>query len=208
MKTLRRRPNAEIDWPQIHARLAQAAASMREAMQPSAERAAILLKERARRLAKPLTAPRSSAAVLDLLTFTLTGELYGIETGHVQEVVRLAGVTPVPGVPKFVAGLFNLRGQVLVAFDIRPLFDLATKDVTDASRIVVCGNAWPDLGLLADAVHDVVRLPADDVLPNSLSEQSSAAHFVRGITRDAMIVVDGATLLADQRLFVDQNSRQ
>lgn len=203
MKTLRRAHNASADWQHIHARLAQAAAMTRQALTPSPERAAILLEERARRLAQPLAAPRPPGAMLDLIVFKLAGERYAIETRHVQEVCRLAGLTSVPGVPEFVAGVANLRGQILVVFDIRLLLGLRPQEATDGSRIVVCGNAQPDLGLLVDSASDVVRLPADAPQPNAIAGEKDAGSFIRGITRDATIIIDGAALLADQRFFID-----
>jgi purine-binding chemotaxis protein CheW len=188
MKASRRAAGAEIDWQALHARLASTAAATRAATEPSADRAAIVLEERARRLAQPLAGDRVAAATFDLLGFALSGERYGIETRYVQEVVRFGGVTPVPGVPDFVTGLANVRGQILVVFDIRPLLGLPARDPTDASRIVVCGNAQPDLGLIVDSVSEVASLPEDEVLADSLPEDGGARRLVRGISRDAMII--------------------
>jgi purine-binding chemotaxis protein CheW len=203
MKAVCRAAGVEIDWQALHARLASTAAATRAATARSADCAEIVLEERARRLAQPLADDRVAKVTLDLLGFALSGERYGIETRYVQEVVRLGGITPVPGVADFVAGLANVRGQILVVFDIRPLLGLPTRDPTDASRIVVCGDAQPDLGLIVDCVGEVATLPEDDVLADTIPEGRSAQRLVRGIGRDAMIVLDGAALLADRRLFVD-----
>jgi purine-binding chemotaxis protein CheW len=208
MKASRRASHAEIDWQELHARLAQVAVTTRAALQPSPERAAMVLEERARRLAQPLAVARSSLAALDVLVFMLSGECHCIETRYVQEVVRFGGLTPVPGVSDVVAGLANLHGQILVVFDLRRLFGLAAQDVTDASRIVVCGDPQPDLGLLADSVSDVVCLPTEAILADGRSEDRRVDNPVRGITRDAMIVLDGSALVTDRRLFLGQASRQ
>lgn len=198
----------DIDWQQVHARLARTAAAMRDAGEASPEHAARLLDERARRLSKPLAAPLPAGAMLDLLAFELAGERYAIETRHVQEVVRAAGVTPVPGVPDVVAGLANLRGQILIVFDLRPLLGLATADATEASRIVVFGDAESGLGLVVDCASAVFRLPADDIQPTALADADAGGRLVRGVARDATIVLDGSALLDDSRLSIDQPRRQ
>lgn len=204
----RRMSHTDIDWQQINTRLAQTAALAREGQKPSPERAALLLEERARRLAQPVAATRPAGLILDLLTFELAGERYGIDTRYVQEVARFGSLTPVPGVPEVVAGIANLRGRILVVFDIRPLFGLAPADATDMARILVCGDGHSDLGLFVDAASGVVRLPAEDLQPHDFPDDRNAANLVRGITRDAMVVLAGATLLTDQRLFVDHLRRQ
>lgn len=208
MKSSRPAQSADIDWHEIHARLAQAAAGARQALAPSPERAAILLDERARRLAQPLAAPRGTGAMLDLVVFRLCGERYAIETRHVQEVCRFAGLTPVPGVPEVVAGVANLRGQIFVVFDIRLLFGLKPQEPTETSRIVVCGDAQPDLGLLVDSASEVARLPANALHKDTAPNGVAADTLIQGIARDATIIIDGAALLTDQRLFVDQPHRQ
>jgi purine-binding chemotaxis protein CheW len=200
-------PPAEIDWDALRARLVQAASVTRQVGAPSAEQAAILLAERARRLARPSVAMRPAALMLDLLLFELSGERYGIETCYVQEVWRFAGLTPVPSTPDVVAGLANLRGEVLVVFDIRPLLGLRIREATEASRIVVCGQGKADLGLMVDAAHEIVGLPAGS-LQRETGPDKDAESFIRGIARDATIVIDGAALLSDQRLLVGQPRRQ
>ena len=202
MKSPRRPSRTDIDWQQVHARLAQAAVRTREALQPPPERVEQILDERARRLAQPLAAERPAGILLDILSFRLSGECYGIETRYVQEVVRVSGITCVPGVPEVVAGVANLRGQILVVFDIRPLLALSPKEGTDAARIVVCGDREPDLGIVVDAVSEVLRLPADEMRADVIPEDRTEESFVRGLTPDATIVLDGAALLADQRFFV------
>jgi len=208
VKNLTRRSSSDVDWQHIHARLTQAAVATREALQPSPVRVAALLDERARRLARPLVASHRSGVMLELLEFRLVGERYGIETCFVREVVRCVGLTPVPGAPAIVAGLVNLRGQILVAFDLRPLFGLTSQDVTNASRIVVCSSAQDQLGIVVDSAHAVTTLPAEELRSNAMSEEQNHSTFVRGITAGAMIVLDGSLLLTDRRLSVDHSLPQ
>jgi purine-binding chemotaxis protein CheW len=198
----------DIDWPRVHIRLAAAIANTREIFNPSAERAERLLEERARRLACPLASNHEVGAWQDLLAFQLSGERYGIETRHVREIIGLSGLTVVPGAPEVVAGVANLRGQVLVVFDIRPLLGLAPQGGRETSPVLVCGATNADLGLLVDAANDVVRILVNEIFAEAIVADAASISVIRGLTPDALIVLDGAALLSDQRLFVGDARRR
>ena len=193
-----------IDWQEVRGRLTQAAAATAEAERLSPERARVVMEERARALARaPAPAPRA-AEVLEVATFSLANERYGIETRHVREVGRLTDYTPVPGAPPFLVGVINLRGEILAVIDLRKFFGVADKGVTDLSRVVVLGGDRAEFGVLADAAHEVLRLRADEVLDPPGSGGSAGREYVRGVTEDALVVLDGAVLLEDGRLHIDQ----
>ncbi len=84
-----------------------------------------MLDERARALARvPPAAPKASE-VLEIATFALANEHYGVETRFVREVVRMADFTPLPGAPSFLVGVLNLRGEILALIDLRTFFGVA-----------------------------------------------------------------------------------
>jgi purine-binding chemotaxis protein CheW len=106
-----------------------------------------------------------------------------------------------------VAGVANLRGQVLVVFDIRPLLGLAVKARPETSRILVCGATDIDFGFVIDAANDVVRIPANEISADAIEANAGSTSIIRGLTRDALIVLDGVALIGDQRLFVRHERR-
>lgn len=163
-----------------------------------------ILEQRARRLAAPLAADARSRRMLELVVFTLGGGRYGLETRHVREVTRLKEFTPTPGVPDFVMGLTSIRGEFLALIDLRPFLRLPTQGLSDLSYIIICGTDRAEFGILADTVHDVVTLDAEEIIPAPASLAGGAADHLRGVTREALAVLDGARLLADERLFVQQ----
>jgi purine-binding chemotaxis protein CheW len=175
-----------------------------EALQLSPERARAVLEARARLVARvPVEAPAASV-VLEVVTFALANERYAIETHHVREVVRFNEFTPVPGAPDFLVGVFNLRGDILAVFDLRPFFGVARQAVTDLSRLLVLGGERAEFGVLADAAHEVRAVRTDEVLEPPGSVVGVGREYLRGVTRDALLVLDGAALLQDARLFIDQ----
>ena len=78
--------------------------------------------------------------------------------------------------------------------------------MTDLSRILVLGNERIEFGLLVDAAQEVFRLRFEDILEPPGSLQGLGRECLRGVTADALIVLDGALLLQDQRLFINLDS--
>jgi purine-binding chemotaxis protein CheW len=157
--------------------------------------------ERARSLARAPERVPDAAEVFEVVTFRLAGERYAIEARHVRRVVRLEDPTPVPGTPEFLAGVINQRGEVLAVFDLRTLLGVgAGADAPE--RVLVLGDDRDEFGVVADTVQETVTLRIDEVL-----EPSGAAggrQYLHGVTSDALIVLDGAALLRDEQLVIDQ----
>jgi len=74
---------------------------------------------------------------IQLVTFRLKDETYGINVMQVQEVLRVAEIAPVPGAPHYVLGIINLRGNVVTVIDTRVRFGLPSAEIDDLSRIIV-----------------------------------------------------------------------
>jgi len=119
---------------------------------------------------------------------------------HVQEVLRVSEIAPVPGAPEYILGIINLRGNVVTVVDTRSRFGLPTGDVTDTSRIVIIESDKQVVGILVDAVAEVVELAESqiDSAPNVGNEESS--RYIQGIatmTDTLLIVVDLHKLLTE-----------
>jgi purine-binding chemotaxis protein CheW len=190
----------EIDWGEIRTRIANA--FDRSSASAAPEQAREILAERARRLA--LVAKPSAAAVdaLELLPFRLGRERYAIDTRYTREVVRLTGFTSVPSTEDFLLGVANLRGEIVPVFDLMRFFGFASQGLSDRSRVVVIGIDDVEFGVIADSVQAVAHVPADALVGDAVFEGKRGGECVRGITRDATIVLDGAALIKDRRLFI------
>lgn len=195
-----------IDWADVRERLARAQAAATAALEPPPERVRALMDERARRLARPPAQSEETDAIA-VMTFALGTERYAIETEYVREVVRLADFSPVPGAPDFVLGVTNLRGEVLCLVDLRTFFDVPSKRLTELSRIVVVGMETAEFGILVDEAFEMATLRPNDIVPPPESVAGIGRECLLGVTREALIVLDGAALLRDPRLFVNQDER-
>ncbi len=193
-----------MDWREARQRLDRAIAATEEAGKPSPERARQVLAERARTLARVPTQAAGAGDMLEVITFTLAGESYGLETGHVREVLRLTEYTPVPGAPDFLLGVLNLRGEILAVIDLRRFLGAAARGVTDLARVIVLGGERAEFGVLADSVLEVRALPREQVLAPPGSVAGVGRQYLRGVTAEALIVLDAGILLQDGRLYIDQ----
>jgi purine-binding chemotaxis protein CheW len=149
------------------------------------------------------TAAESSATdtVIQLVTFRLKDETYGINVMQVQEVLRVTEIAPVPGAPDHVLGIVNLRGNVVTVIDTRTRFGLPTTELDDSSRIVIIESEQQVVGILVDSVAEVVELRQSEIdsAPNVGNDESS--RYIQGVaTRadDLLIVVDLNKLLTDE----------
>lgn len=184
----------------------------------SAEMARRVMDERALLLARtPHRAPVSTE-VIEIAVFAVSGETYAIETRYIRKIVRLLDLafspvsidlsidvlTPVPGAPEVLAGVINFRGEILAVFDLATFLGLARRELGEKSRIVVLGDARDDLGLLVDEACRTTTLRIDELIEPPASVGEATRACIRGVTSEALIVLDGAALPRDRRLFVDQ----
>ncbi len=139
--------------------------------------------------------------VIQLVTFRLQDESYGINVMQVQEVLRVSEIAPVPGAPMYVLGIINLRGNVVTVIDTRTRFGLPTSEIDDSSRVVIIESDKQVVGILVDSVAEVVELRASEVdsAPNVGNEENS--RYIQGVAtrnEDLLIVVDLNKLLTDE----------
>jgi chemotaxis signal transduction protein len=170
--------------------------------EPATAPAREILRERARQLARPL-ATASTTKRVDAVSFSLGRERYAVEAGYVFAVFRLESLTPLPGARPPVAGVTRWRGDVLTVLDIRSLVGATTTALDDLARVIVLGTDRPELGLLADRIDDPLQLDAGSVHPLSADRASRGSEILRGVTSDAVVVLDAPALLARQSAAED-----
>jgi purine-binding chemotaxis protein CheW len=139
--------------------------------------------------------------ILQWVTFRLENESYGINVMQVQEVLRYTEIAPVPGAPPYVLGIINLRGNVVTVIDTRSRFALPNAETTDQTRIVIIEAENQVVGILVDAVAEVVYLRQSEIetTPNVGNDES--AKFIQGVCHkndELLILVDLEKLMSDE----------
>ncbi|KQX68064.1 chemotaxis protein CheW [Angustibacter sp. Root456] len=116
-----------------------------------------------------------------LATFTLDGHVYGVDVDRVQEVLRSQPRTRVPLAPPAVAGLVNLRGQVLTAIDLRTRLGLSERGDGVEPMVVVIRVAGEPISLLVDSIGDVVDVDPQDFEPPPDTLVDTGRDLVLGV---------------------------
>lgn len=162
-----------------------------------------VLKARALRLAQvPLAAtPQEEWEVIE---FVLGRERYAVAASCVREVAVLPELTRLPCVPPHVLGVINLRGQVLAVIDIKRFFGLPQQGISNLNRVLVLRAPGMLFGVLADEVLGVRQLPLRTLQPPQDGLTGIPATYLKGMTAERLIVVDGLALLRDPALIVNQ----
>ena len=137
------------------------------------------------------------------VVFRLGGEGYALEVLRVQEVLDMQALTEVPGGPRFLLGVINLRGHVVPVYDLRMAFGLSKDPAQTRAPCVLIvestlGNDPQITGLLVDRVSDVLEFSPEEVQPPPQLGLGKASPFVRGLIRHQ----DGFLLVLDvDRVF-------
>jgi purine-binding chemotaxis protein CheW len=144
---------------------------------------------------------RQSVPQVQFVTFRLGQEEFGLDVFSVHEILRHQEVTPVPRAPEFVEGVIDVRGTLVPVLDLRRRFELSQVPVDGGTRIVLVqfGGEW--LGLVVDAVTEVLRVPETAVSAPPAYIKGLAAEFVRGIVRQEgrlVVLIDIDRILSTQ----------
>jgi purine-binding chemotaxis protein CheW len=101
---------------------------------------------------------RGGEELLQLVSFNIGNEEFGVDILQVQEIHRVLDVTRVPHAPEYVDGVINLRGKVIPIIDLRRRFGMERKEHDKHTRIVVVELSGKVVGFVVDAVREVLRI--------------------------------------------------
>ncbi len=119
--------------------------------------------------------------LLQLVSFNIGDEEFGVDILKVQEINRMVEVTRVPNAPEYVDGVINLRGKVIPIIDLRRRFGMPRKEKDKNSRIIVVELAGKVLGFVVDAVSEVLRIPGSVTEPPPSIIAGIKAEYITAI---------------------------
>ena len=141
---------------------------------------------------------------VQLVTFTLGKEEYGVDINKVREIIRLVEITHVPKAPSFVEGLINLRGTVVPIIDLRKRFDIQAAGDEKETRIMVVDVNGRTLGVIVDAVSEVLRLHGENIEPVPATISAGVdSRFLKGVGKigeNLMLLLDLDRILNSEEL--------
>lgn len=151
-------------------------------------------------------ADEATQAEQQLVVFDLGSESYGVDIGSVREIIRMQEITSLPRMPEYVEGVINLRGKVTPVVDLRKRFRLEATDFTKETRIVVVDVGKQDIGVIVDAVTEVLRISSEGIEPPSSVVTTAESDYLMGIVKLAerlIILLDLDRVLAEQAYSPD-----
>lgn len=125
----------------------------------------------------------SADELLQLVSFHIGSEEYGVDILKVQEINRMVDITKVPQAPHYVDGVINLRGKVIPIVDLRKRFSLEIKEYDKNTRIVVVDINGNILGMVVDSVSEVLRLPSNTIEPPPDIVTGINSEYIKGVAK-------------------------
>jgi purine-binding chemotaxis protein CheW len=124
---------------------------------------------------------------LQLVTFQLGDELYGVDILDVKEIVRVQSVRAVPNAPYYVEGFFNLRSEIIPVVNLHKRFTLKKKEIAAEDELlsgfVILDIDGMKLGVIIDRVSRVVTIEKHDIQPPPQMLSGIGAEYVHGVVR-------------------------
>lgn len=139
--------------------------------------------------------------LLQLVTFSIAQEEFGVEILKVQEIIRTLEITKVPRAPDFVEGVINLRGKVIPIIDLRCRFGIQSIARGKDTRIIVIEISQMVVGFVVDSVSEVLRIPASTVEPPPSIVSGIDSEYINGVGKlndRLLIMIDLNKLLSKE----------
>jgi len=122
-----------------------------------------------------------SDEALQLVTFRLGNEEFGIDIRKVREINRMIDITKIPNAPAYVEGVVNLRGKIIPIVSLRTKLGLGKTDQDKATRIMVVEIEGSVLGFIVDSVSEVLRIHDVKVEPPPGITSGNESSYIEGV---------------------------
>ncbi|UCD83252.1 MAG: purine-binding chemotaxis protein CheW [Deltaproteobacteria bacterium] len=140
---------------------------------------------------------------VQLITFRIANELYGIETGYSKEVLKVPKIARVPHTPEWILGVINLRGSIVSVIDLRLLFGLTASELGPSARVVTVSFGETYTGIVVESIVDIVNIPKDSIKPTLETLGGIEKDFIRGQIpqeKEILIILDIEAILKSREM--------
>lgn len=167
-------------------------------------------RKRAEELAKPTQGSAAAGEEFPVLIVMVGEERYGLPLGFLREIQKISTITRVPGVPPFILGVINLRGEVVSVLDPAVLLDVAGGNgaVGKESRIVVAEVAGIVVGLRVEKVVRIAMVPPEAVRPRIAAAGSTVTPLTGIVTHHGEVypIVDIERMLDADTIVIQHEA--
>jgi purine-binding chemotaxis protein CheW len=152
---------------------------------------------------------------IQLVTFQISDELYGVDIMDVKEIVRVQDIRSIPNAPGYVEGLFNLRGEIIPIISLHKRFHLRKAQLGEdeelLSGFIIIDIDGMKLGIIIDKVERVVSIEMQNIQPPPQMLTGIGAEYIQGVVnREAgyLILLDIRKLFSAKELRKIEEIRQ
>lgn len=145
------------------------------------------------------TATITSTAERQVVAFRLGNETYAMDISYIHEIIRMKEITFVPRAPHYMRGVINLRGRIVPVMDLSARLGLPLQEETPQSRIIVVEVNGESIGMIVDAVSEVLRLSEEQIEPPTQMAGTESADYISGLGK----VNDKLVLMLDVHKVVE-----
>lgn len=140
--------------------------------------------------------------LIQLVSFMLADEEYGVEVLKVREIIRMPTITKMPNTPQHVEGIINLRGKVIPIISMRKRFGLMESENSGHTRIIIMDVVGTLTGFIVDAVSEVIRIHSSEIQPppSMIMSGGIGREFITGVFNHAerlLIIMDVDRMFSD-----------
>ncbi len=119
--------------------------------------------------------------ILQLVTFKLGSEEFGVDILKVQEINKMMSITKIPNAPNFIEGVINLRGKIIPIVDLRKRLGFKNQEYDKSTRIIVVELDGLVLGFIVDSVSEVLRIPENTIEPPPSMVAGIESEYIEGV---------------------------
>lgn len=141
---------------------------------------------------------------IEVMEFGLASEHYCIETSFIREVYPLRDFTSLPGVPSFVLGIINVRGQIISVIDLKKFFNLPAKGIGELNKVIILSNEKMKFGILADIIYGTRSITLESIRKPTISVSGIGIDYLKSVTVEHNIILDAKKILEDKNIIVLQ----
>ena len=127
-----------------------------------------------------------------------------LNRAFVREVFPLKDFTPLPGVPSFVLGIANIRGQILSIIDLKKFFGLPQIGLGQLNKLIILRDENMEFAILADDILGTHSIAVGEIQNAPPTISGPGADYLRGVTSKGIILLDAGKILGDEKIIVDQ----
>lgn len=163
-----------------------------------------ILRKRAKLIALKNDVADTDVTEVSVLKFVLGAEEYAFETKYVREIVTLTNYTEIPGLPAFIHGVLNIRGQIVSIVNLKKLMNLPEKGLGEFNKIIMLENENMEFGVLADVIDGTSKIPSDSIQKKVIKLSDEGNKFLLGVTKDHLMIFDANKILNYEKLIINQ----